>query len=437
MRAIAKTGGGLLSSSNNLKLIVNYIKKNYWEKDTKLAIVTSAFKGVTSKLLEAAVTRNKSLIKEVFLLHDVWMRELNIDNKIVFQERNRVMNLWDVKISNEKFIAGVIASGEIHASIIYSAALNKIGIESKPHKSGDIGFITDNKFGQARLLEGSYHKMGKELKKLMSKSIPVITGFIGRNRNGDITTMKRQMSDFTATAFGNAITADEILIWKEVDGLYSADKKIVSDAQIIPEITNEEMYEFADFGYKVVHPEANIPAAMKDIPIRIMNPLSKYKLGTLVHAKGHSNMNGVKAISYKKTTEVTLKKESMMDATDFIFKVAKINKKYGVSLDIPTGGAVTISYNVDKGVPEEVIKKLSNFANVQQNIVGMIGVIGQGVKNNPEVPYILMKTLKEMGIVVRMESKAVNTTAHVFTVDLRSMKSVVKKLHENYFKQEK
>src|SRR4029077_14957778 len=139
---------------------------------------------------------------------------------------------------------------------------------------------------------------------LKAGQIPIITGFIGATADGVLTTLGRGGSDYSATILGAALDADEIIIWTDVDGVLTADPRLVADARTIPEISYREATELAYFGAKVLHPKTLRAVAQAGIPVWIRNSFQPERPGTKITPQGRSNGGGVKALTAIK--DVTL-----------------------------------------------------------------------------------------------------------------------------------
>src|SRR5437660_3998385 len=158
---------------------------------------------------------------------------------------------------------------------------------------------------------------------LARNEIPVIAGFIAATLDGRITTLGRGGSDYTASLIGAAINADEIWIWTDVDGLMTADPRIVKDARLLPTVSFGEALELSFFGAKMMHPRALQPAAQKKIPVRIKNSSRPSGNGTLVSASESPNGGKVvKAVSLIRDVGiVTVSGTGMMGAPGVAAKV--------------------------------------------------------------------------------------------------------------------
>ena len=152
----------------------------------------------------------------------------------------------------------VSSFGERFSSRIIAAYFNKQGLKSSPFDAYDVGLLTDDNFGNASPLPEADEAIRSSLTEC--DGVPVITGYIGMTKDGNITTLGRGGSDFSATIVGGAIEADEVEIWTDVDGVMSADPRVVPGAVLLETISFEEASELAYYGAKVLHPATILPA---------------------------------------------------------------------------------------------------------------------------------------------------------------------------------
>jgi aspartate kinase len=159
--------------------------------------------------------------------------------------------------------------------------------------------VTDNEHGRAEpLMNQTRERATARLLPLIEEGvIPVVTGFIGATVEGTLTTLGRGGSDYSATILGAALTASEVIIWTDVDGVLTADPRLVADARTLREISYNEAAELAYFGAKVLHPKTLRPVAEACIPVWIRNSFQPEQRGTKITATGHPTARGVKAIT--------------------------------------------------------------------------------------------------------------------------------------------
>jgi len=188
--------------------------------------------------------------------------------------------------------------GERLCAPIFAAALAELGARGAAIEATEL-IMTDPFHGGAEpLTDATRDKSQKRLGPLLQEGVvPVVTGFIGATVDGALTTLGRGGSDYSATILGAALDAEEIIIWTDVEGVLTADPRLVRDARTIPEISYREAAELAYFGAKVLHPKTLRPVLPAGIPVWIRNSFAPDKLGTKITAKGRSIGGGVKALT--------------------------------------------------------------------------------------------------------------------------------------------
>lgn len=223
----------------------------------------------------------------------------------------------DFKETNKRASDLLMCCGEIISTVIMSNELKRAKIAAIPVTGGQAGIITDDEYSNA-----SVKKVNPEnlLKLLCHNEVPVVAGFQGKSQNGFFTTLGRGGSDVTASLIGCAVNAEKIEIYTDVDGIMTADPRIVQDAALIETISYNEVFEFAEQGAKVIHPRAVEVAMNGNIPLIIKNTLNDCK-GTLINREGDSlNKNLITGItSLSGRVQVTTKfKDSKIKSTEFL-----------------------------------------------------------------------------------------------------------------------
>lgn len=202
----------------------------------------------------------------------------------------------DFKKNNLEYVDKLVSCGEIISSIVFSSELRENNINAIPLVGQDIGILTDKNFGNARILNIDV----SNIKNLISKNIvPVIAGFQGVTEDGDITTLGRGGSDISAVKLATALNCDRIEFFKDVDGLMTADPKIVTRAKSVEKISYEELLELSIYGNNIIHPEAVKSAMDENIPVVIKNTFNNFK-GTVVDEDFTDDKNLFKGMTYLK-----------------------------------------------------------------------------------------------------------------------------------------
>ena len=292
---VMKFGGSCLSSREDIKKTVEIIKSEEIKEEVKdegrPVIVLSAFKGVTDKLIAESKNALAGSFKtdEIIKLHLDLTEGLSPKTKTAAQKRicelqseleNTLLGVSYLKELSPKTLDKVMSFGERMAVHVISAHLIEEGFESHTLSDSEAGIITDSTYGNATIIDAASRPLMK--KKLQAgDSIPVVTGFIGRDEEGFITTLGRGGSDYTASYIASVLGCDAIL-WKDVAGLMTADPKIVKGARIIEKINYLDALELAHYGSKVIFEKAILPAMKSGITLRIRDFLDTNREGTSI-----------------------------------------------------------------------------------------------------------------------------------------------------------
>lgn len=292
---IMKFGGSSVADGKLIKSVAEVAIEA--QKTEKAGIVLSAMRGNTDLLIQAArraeqgdprykdnlqdLSRKKAEAAE-FLFQDKAVKEKVFSGiSDFFEDLSGILHGIDlVRECSGRSMDLVMSFGERMNCFLMDCYLNSIGQESYLVDTRGI-IITDGNHGSARVnFEESY----KNLKERIGPcpGIPVITGFIASTKDGITTTLGRNGSDYTAAITGAALNCSSIEIWTDVDGILSADPKLVKNAFVVPEISFQEAMELSYFGAKVIHPYTMIPAVEKDIPVIIKNTLNPSAPGTRI-----------------------------------------------------------------------------------------------------------------------------------------------------------
>jgi aspartate kinase len=222
-------------------------------------------------------------------------------------------------------------------------------LPARAHDVWDLGFITDRTFGQARPLPGWEAEMRAAFARLPPDELPVVTGFVGKSADGDITTVGRNGSDLTCTLIAVALQAEEAQIWSDTDGVLTADPSVVAGARNIPLMHFDEAAELAYFGSRVLHPSTLLPAMQGNVPVRVLNTNRPEHPGTVID--DHAPMpGGTTSIAYKENQiALELRSTRMFGQAGFLAQVFDIIGRHGLVVDVVATGEISISMTVTDG----------------------------------------------------------------------------------------
>ncbi len=369
---IMKFGGSSVGTAERIRS-VNKIIANYLSE--KPIIVCSAMGKTTDLLLLAG---QKALLEGVVDCQEIKSNHLQaceelIINPEVIQELlseleqllNGIKQIREISPRTKDYL---VSFGERLAVRVIATSFNQEGLKAQFFDSWEIGIKTNNKFMEASLLPEADQEINQKLGFLKTdyQFTPVITGFIGQAPCGSITTFGRGGSDLTSSIIGAALDVKEIQVWKDVDGLMTADPRKVPNAIPVNKVSFEEASELSYFGAKVLHPLSMMPAKEKGITVRVKNSYNPEALGTIITAETDYSLGPVKSITSKNDIIlIDIVSSKLLGAVGFVSKVFNAFEKYDISVDVLASSEVSISLTVDKQDNlEKLVSELSEFASV-------------------------------------------------------------------------
>ena len=436
---VMKFGGTSVGNAERIGKTAGIIKS---QTGRKPVVVVSAITKITDALIrlanESVQGKGNDVFDSIKNIHIDIIHKLNLEESLLDEDFKELSELVEkaksLKSLDPKILDHFQSFGERMSSKIVAAQLNQIGVDSKAFNSWDLGFLTTSEFGNAEPLEITYKNLKKNLQKL--NFVPVITGFIGKTENGEITTLGRGGSDYSAAIIGSAIDAEEIQIWTDVNGIMSTDPKIVKSAKTLEKVSFAEASELAYFGAKVLHPKTILPAMKKNIAVRVINSLNPKGKGTTIIRRINNGSSPVKAIAYKKNiTLINIDSTRMLGAYGFLAKLFNIFDKYGKSVDVVSTSEVSVSLTVDNDKSlDEIIKELKGVADV--NITknkSIICIVGEGMKDTTGIAGRTFTALGRNNINIEMISQGASEINVTFIVDGNDTEKSVRVLHKEYF----
>ena len=352
-KIVMKFGGTSVATGDNIKRVAKIVA-DATNKDCSAVVVVSALDGVTDELFEAGSQAQKAKqdyikkFKQSMLERHRGAISEAIKNKQIAREAQQTIeNIID---ELEKVLTGisyvgeltpksrdfVLSFGERLSAPIVCGAIRDLKLKSQWFTGKDAGIVTDSNFGQADpLMNVTTHYLRERIEPLLEKHvIPVVSGYIAATQEGVVTTLGRGGSDYTATILGAALKVDEVWIWTDVDGLMTADPKIVPEARMLPELSYQEAAEMAIFGAKAMHPRALEPIIRERIPARIRNVFNLNSAGTLIsNNQAAKRTEVVKAVAIiKEVAMVNVGGAGMVGAPGSYAKVLEVLSRSGINV---------------------------------------------------------------------------------------------------------
>jgi bifunctional aspartokinase / homoserine dehydrogenase 1 len=311
---VMKFGGTSVGDASCIARVAEIVAKS--SRVGPLVVVVSAMGGVTNRLIEAATcseTGDRERATELLeALREQHFEALNI--LIQNPESRNLIALGIEELLREaqrlcegtaliheltaRTLDSVSSLGERLSAPLVAGALSERGVRSEGIEATGL-IVTDSYHGAAEpLMDPTRIRCEARLRPLLQQGVvPVVTGFIGATAEGVLTTLGRGGSDYSATILGGALGADEVIIWTDVNGVLTADPRLVPGARTIPEISYREAAELAHFGAKVLHPKTLRAVTQSGIPVWIRNTFEPEHPGTKITPQGRSSSAGVKALT--------------------------------------------------------------------------------------------------------------------------------------------
>lgn len=252
-------------------------------------------------------------------------------------------------------------------------------------------------------LETLRHRLELTLEAYSTTSLFVTQGYVCRNAMGHIDNLQRGGSDYTATLIGAAISAGEIQIWTDIDGLHNNDPRMVDDTQPVRQVSYREAAELAYFGAKILHPTCVIPAERACIPLRLKNTLQPAAPGTLISAEGSGRV--IAALAAKSgITAMRIQSDRMLNAYGFLRRVFEVFERHCTPVDMITTSEVSVSLTIDEvqALPV-IVSELEKLGTVHIDTgQTIICLVGDQIQTSDTVLAQVTKALS--GIPIRMVS---------------------------------
>jgi aspartate kinase len=427
---IMKFGGTSVGSPEAIIQAARIVKSTRQDWD-HMVVVVSAMRGVTDLLIQCAETAARSdeesylsLIEEIKTRHHETINELIRDEA----ERARLAAEIDEYIAELSaycrsiHVLGEVTSrgmdtitslGERMNARIVAMALNNNGFRARAIDATEL-IITDANFQNALPLEGvTREKAHARLDPLLNEGVvPVVTGFIGATQAGIITTLGRGGSDYTAAILGNCLDAREVWTWTDVDGVMTADPRIVPDARVIPELSFSEVSELAYFGAKVLHPKTLRPIIERDIPLWVKNTFNPTSPGTKITRSASSDRGKVTAIStIRNLSMITVEGRGMMGVPGIaartfaavarqgasVLMISQASSEQSICFVIPTPAARAVIESVESEMELELSRRDIDRVWEQDEIV-IVTAVGAGLRNTPGIAGRVFSALGKVEI---------------------------------------
>jgi aspartokinase/homoserine dehydrogenase 1 len=459
---VLKFGGTSVANAENIKLVLDIVLKKAQEE--KLVVVVSALSKVTDLLHTAAskAASNDESFKEIAA--EIEKKHLETLKQLIpvseqsglLSHIKRIINHLETLLDgcfllgelSPRTLDTILSFGELLSSYIIAEAL-KQKLKNSSYKDSRELIKTNNQFGKAGVNFEVTNQLISDYFNIETNQVTVLPGFIAMSLDGINTTLGRGGSDYTAAIIAGALNASELEIWTDVNGMFTANPKIVKQAQPIATISYQEAMELSHFGAKVLYPPTIQPVLRKSIPIIIKNTFEPQAEGTLISNNIVTQTNPVKGITHiDNITLITLEGSGMIgvagsskrlfevlshESINVIF-ITQASSEHSICIGILNSDAETAENAINKAFQNEIAQNKIEPCIVEQNLC-IIALVGENMKNHQGLSGRMFSTLGKNNVNIRAIAQGASERNISVVINERDVKKGLNTLHENFFEE--
>ncbi|MGA2974109.1 MAG: aspartate kinase [Spirochaetia bacterium] len=458
---VLKFGGSSLADGARIRSVTDIIARA--AQGEHVAVVLSAMKDVTDLLIAAArraedgTDGQKEILETIRARHFEAVRFLFSPTDqasaltplaIMLNELEEILHGVElVRECSPRTMDLVMSFGERLSCRLAAAYMRGRGMDAVLVDAREI-IVTDERFGSAAVnFPKSYQLIHERLSGI--PGIAVIPGFIGATAGGVTTTLGRNGSDYTASIIGAGARVSLIEIWTDVDGVLSADPRIVPDAFVIPEISSEEAMELSYFGAKVIHPYTMVPAVEKNIPLLIKNSFNLQAPGTLIAAAAAIRRDRDRPITGIASIEgislVNIEGGGMMGIPGFAARIFSALAHEGINIIMFTQASsehtICLVFRTTEGeralaalnrelAPELATRRIERFELLNDLLI--VSVIGENMHGTPGMAGRLFSSLGRAGINVLVIAQGSSERNISFVIEEKNHVAALRTIHAEF-----
>jgi aspartate kinase len=447
---VQKFGGTSVADPAAIRRLLNIVCTARDRDQRGPAVVVSAMSGVTDALLSLAAAagagRTSEALAGVAALrerHFAAARDmapadvaLPIDLAAHFDELAAVVKALAVlREVSPRTLDVVAALGEMLSSRLVAAAMRHAGIAAEWVDARQV-IVTGNDHTRAVPLmpETNAALAALVVPILDAGRIPVLGGFVGATVEGHTTTLGRGGSDYSGALVGAGVGAREIQIWTDVDGMLTADPRVIPNPRLVPQLSFDEAAELAYFGAKVLHPSTILPAVQRNIPVRILNSRNPEGTGTMITAAGTADGTPVTALASKRgVTVVDITSSRMLMAYGFLRQVFEVFERFSTAVDVVTTSEVSVSITIDECAHlDAIVAALRELGEVSvEGEMALLCAVGDRLPAEPAIGARVVRVLEEVPL--RMISQAASRRNITVILRQTDLPYAMQRLHEEFF----
>lgn len=457
---VLKFGGSSVANAENINKVIDIIKSR--KTAGKMAVVVSAFGGITDLLLKTAslAAANDETYKSALL--EIEQRHLeSVKELLPVQQQSAMLSLVK-KLCNEAedicngiFLLGelsartkdrIVSYGELLSSHILAGRLQTAGTDAEWKDAREL-IKTDSNFGIAAVDFTATDKTVNAFFSAAASSVFVLPGFIASDKMNVTTTLGRGGSDYTAAILAAALNAEVLEIWTDVNGMMTADPRLVANIKQIPQISYQEAMELSHFGAKVIYPPTIQPVMKKGIPVWIKNTFEPGHPGTVIKNEAAATGTSIQGISsINNIVLLSLEGSGMVGIPGFSKRLFEALAAASINVILITQGSS--EHSICVGVDEHASQKAREMADaafsheietgkvdpiIVEKQLSIVAIVGDNMKNHSGISGKMFSALGKNGVSIRaiaQGSSERNISAVIATADV---KKAINVLHEEFF----
>jgi aspartate kinase len=449
---VQKFGGTSVADPESIQRLIQIVRDARARDGCGPAVVVSAMSGVTDALLGVAAAAGGGRLDDALTrLEQLRERHIAAARALAAHEAKGPLGqqidaqfadlaalaraLAVLREVSPRTLDVVAAAGELLSSRIIAAAAADAGVPSEWVDARRAIITTGDHTRALPLATETDAALRTTVRAVVDAGrVPVLGGFVGSTIDGHTTTLGRGGSDYSGAIVGAGIGAREIQIWTDVDGMLTADPRVIAAPRLVPQLSYAEAAELAYFGAKVLHPSTILPAVERNIPVRILNSRKADGPGTTITAEPPRGATPLTALACKRdVTVVDITSSRMLMAYGFLRRVFEVFERYTTAVDVVTTSEVTVSVTIDdRRHLEPIVEELSEFSQVAvDHEMALLCAVGDRLRNEPAIAARAVGVLEEVPL--RMISQAASRRNITVILRQADLPHAMNRLHEEFF----
>jgi aspartate kinase len=447
-----KFGGTSVADADAIRRLIEIVNGQARRSGAPPIVVVSAMSRVTDHVLKMAADAARGERQTIAAsVEELWQRHCAAAESLVpARDREPLMQQLQQQIeelramltalailreASPRSLDGIASAGELLSSRLVAGAFVAAGVDAVWIDARRAIVTDDHYTAAAPLMAETEAALETEvMPHLAAGRLPVVGGYVGGTKEGVATTLGRGGSDYSAAIIGAGLGAAEIQIWTDVDGLLTADPRVVETPRVVPHLSFGEASELAYFGAKVLHPSTILPAVADNIPVKILNSRKPDVPGTVITATPPQSDRPITALACKrKITVVEVTSTRMLMAHGFLRRLFEVFERYRTSVDVVTTSEVSVSVTIDDDRRiDDIASALREFAEVAvEPNMALLCAVGENLRTDPAFAIRMLTGLD--GIPLRMVSQAASRRNVTVVLRDSDVGSAMSRLHDAWF----